>query len=175
MKALHTILVATVVGFALTGCQPTICERSESADSKVGSACSIPPLLGSSCTSSIKSCSDADQKLIGDAVTCVEGLPECTPLARDAWLLQREGCTGSLAGLSQACKDAVFMGTLPGMDAGVPDAGIPFIGDGGQGVDLYATANENTVALAWVPRQQGDVAKWYLVETDTLGDNRTER
>lgn len=175
MKALHTILLAAVVGVGLTGCQPTICERSETADSKVGSACAIPPLLGSTCTASIKSCSEADQKVIGDVVTCIDGLPECTPLARDAWLLQREGCTGSLSSLSQPCKDAVFMGMLPGEDAGVPDAGVPAMVDGGQGIDLYATANENTVGIAWVPRQQGDVARWILVETDTLGDNRTER
>lgn len=174
MKALQTALLAGVFALAFTGCQPSVCERSQTADSKVASACGIAPLLGNACTESIKSCSDADQKVLGDVVGCVEKMPECTPLSRDAWLLQRDGCTGALTTLSPACAEAIFMGSLPGMDAGIPDAGLPAMYDGGQGVDLYATANADTVALAWVARQQGDVAKWILVETDTLGDGRVE-
>lgn len=173
MKALQTTVVSIAVALVFSGCQPTVCERSATADSK-SSACGIDPLLGGACTNNIKSCSDADQKILGDVVACAEKLPDCSPLSKDAWLLQQATCTGALSTLSEACSQAFFMGMVPGVDAGVPDSGVTPMTDGGQGVDLYAVANADTVALAWVARQQGEVSKWMLVETDGIGDNRTE-
>ncbi len=174
MKALQTTLFGGVLALSFMGCQPTVCERSATADSKKSAECDVAPLLGGACTDNIKSCSEADLKVIGDVITCVEGLPLCGPIAKDAWQLQYQTCTVQFAALSQPCLQAFFMGAVPGVDAGIPDAGLPPMTDGGQGVDLFAAANANTVALAWVPRQQGDVAKWVLVETDALGDNRVE-
>ncbi|MFT3707748.1 MAG: hypothetical protein QM817_08780 [Archangium sp.] len=162
----------------LSGCGSNLCDRSKTAQKNYVGDCSdavAPPLLGGMCSANLSKCSEADQKAIDTALTCIEKLPACLLIAKDAWALQRDTCNNSLTTLSQPCKDAFFMGVAPGFDAGIPDAGQKPISDGGNGLTLLGTANEDTVALAWVARREANVERWLLIETDALGDNYSER
>lgn len=176
MTPVRPALALLALAALLAGCEPGLCDRSSKAADKIKGDCGaevVSPLLGGMCTANLKACSEADQKILAAALTCEEKLPVCAAIAKDAWRLQQESCTAPLATLSQACLDAFFADRKP-FDAGLPDAGPQAIEDGGNGLTLYGVANENSVALAWELRRTADVAKWLLVETDALGDNRTE-
>jgi hypothetical protein len=174
MRTTRLVLLVAAVGAA--GCAPNLCERATKASNAVAGDCgeAASPLLGMSCSANLPACSDADVQLLTAAVACVEKLPTCSSIAKDAWQLQESTCTDPLAALSQGCLDAFFMGKPPNFDAGEPDAGPQAINDGGSALGLYGAVNETTVALGWTPKQGGAVTKWMLVETDTLGDGRTE-
>ena len=174
--SLRIAVTVSALAALLTGCAPTLCDRSSQAASKKKGDCGdvVSPLLGAMCSNNLKSCSDADQQLLDTVITCTEQLPTCSATAKDAWKLQQEGCTGQLAALSRPCLDAFFANALP-FDAGVPDAGPQPMVDGGNGVTLLGVANADTVALAWDTRRLATVEKWLLVETDALGANRVER
>lgn len=176
MTPVRALLALCLAALSFTGCEAGLCDRSSKAAQKLAGDCGgdvVSPLLGAMCSANLKACSEADQKLLATVLTCEEKLPVCSAIAKDAWRLQQETCTGQLATLSQACLDAFFANSKP-FDAGQPDAGPQSIEDGGNGLTLYGVANENTVALAWELRRTADVAKWLLIETDALGDNRTE-
>ncbi len=169
------LLFAVALGAA--GCAPNLCERSEKAATAVAGDCgdfASRPLLGSSCTTNLGACSEADVQLLTTAVACLEKLPVCSVVAKDAWKLQESTCTDALVGLSMPCLDAFFMGKPPNFDAGEPDAGPQPINDGGSALALFGAVDETTVALGWTPKQGGAVARWMLVQTDTLGDGRVE-
>lgn len=176
MTSLRAAAAASLLALALAGCGPNLCDRSKSAAEKTAGNCGdfAAPLLGASCSSSLSQCTDADQQLLTASLTCAEKIAQCNLLTKDAWKLQRDACTTQLSGLTPACADAFFEGTPPGVDAGLPDAGLWPVTDGGNGLVLSGAANQDTIALAWEPRRYADVARWYLVETDGLGENRVE-
>jgi hypothetical protein len=168
------VVVALVV---LSGCGSNLCERSTKANAQIKGDCpaeTVSPLLGAMCTANLNSCSAADQKLLESTLGCIEKLPVCLSITKDAWKLQSETCTAELAMLSRPCLDAFFQGEPPGFDAGVPDAGPRPILDGGNGVSLIGTANENTIALAWELRRTAAIEKWILIQTDAVGENKFE-
>ncbi|MFO0597708.1 MAG: hypothetical protein U0228_20545 [Myxococcaceae bacterium] len=173
---LRSSLVAVSCVVALAGCGSNLCEKSQSAQKKFAGDCGAdaPALLGTMCTANLSQCSAADQKILETTVACMDKLPACVSIAKDAWKLQRDGCLTGTDQLSKACLDAFFMGNPPGFDAGLPDAGAQSINDGGNGLTLFAAANEDTVALAWEARRTANVEKWLLVETDGVGENRKE-
>ena len=177
MPSLRVVAFCCSLALGLAGCAPNPCERSTRAAKATQGDCgdeTAASLLGSSCSTSLKSCSEADQKIIGDVLTCVEKMPICSSLAKSAWRLQRDTCAANLSTLTAACHDA-FITAVPIIDAGTPDAGPQPLNDGGNALFLVGVANADTVALAWEARRAATVEKWMLVETDALGDNRTER
>lgn len=176
MSSLRAVAVCCTLTLGLVGCAPNPCERSTKAAKATQGDCGdeiAASLLGTSCSTSLKACTEADQKVIGDVLTCVEKMPTCTSVAKDAWRLQRDNCAADLTTLSTACHDA-FITSVPIIDAGIPDAGPQAINDGGNGLVLFGVANADTVALAWEARREAMVERWMLVESDALGDNRTE-
>ena len=154
------------------------CDKNATVDpsTHVGT-CTVeaPKLLGDkmTCTASITSCSDAEQKTLIAALDCINGLPVCAIESQLAWETQRSGCYQSLPTLSAGCKSAVFGMYLPGEDAGFdagppPDAGRQPQLDGGGALSFIAVADENSFAFAWVPTQPAtEVAKWELNAFDT--------
>lgn len=173
MTSLRAAVAACTLALGLWGCGSNLCDRSTKATSK-GSDCGAVPLLGAGCSSNLSSCSEADQKVLASVLTCLEKLPVCQSIAKDAWKLQEDACNADLLTLSPKCSEAFFAGLPPGFDAGLPDAGPQPINDGGNGLWLVGVANQDTVALAWEPRRSATVDHWMLVETDALGDHRTE-
>ena len=180
MQSLRALAVLCLTCFstsAVVGCAPTPCERSSKAAKDDEGDCGAVfagSLLGSSCSSSLSSCSEADQKILGTVITCVENMSACNAFQRDAWKLQRDNCAAELATLSPPCRTA-FSTAVPVMDAGMPDAGPQPLNDGTNGLGLFAVANQDTVALAWDLRRTALVDRWLLVESDALGDGRTEK
>lgn len=175
LNRVRIILGAVLI---LSGCGSTVCEKSAQTQKNFVGDCGndfAPPLLGSACSSNVSKCSEADQKAIESSLGCLEKIPACLAIAKDAWKLQYDACSMTLTSLSQPCKDAFFMGVVPGFDAGMPDAGPKPIADGGNGLTLIGVANEDTVALAWEANRVANVEKWLLVETDGVGENRSER
>ncbi len=177
MRSIHVVAISCCLALGLVGCAPNPCERSAKAakanqgdcdDSVAGS------LLGSSCSSNLNTCNDSDQKILASALTCVEKMSACNAFQKDAWRLQRDLCAADLQNLSASCR-AAFITSVPHIDAGMPDAGPQPLSDGGNGLALVGVANADTVALAWEERRTATVARWMLVESDALGDNRTER
>lgn len=173
---LHRVsLVAALV--VVSACGSNLCERSTKANAQIKGDCpaeTVSPLLGAMCSANLSACTAADQKLLESTLACMEKLPVCLSITKDAWKLQSETCTASLAMLSRPCLDAFFQGNAPGYDAGLPDAGVKSITDGGNGVTLLGAANDNTIALAWELRRAAAVEKWVLVQTDAVGENRVE-
>jgi hypothetical protein len=168
------VVVALVV---LSGCGSNLCERSTKANAQIKGDCpaeTVSPLLGAMCTANLNSCSAADQKLLESTLGCIEKLPVCLSITKDAWKLQSETCTAELTILSHPYLNTFFQGEPPGFDAGVPDAGPRPILDGGNGVSLIGTANENTIALAWELRRTAAIEKWILIQTDAVGENKFE-
>ncbi len=176
MRSFQLVAVSCSLALGLVGCAPNPCERSSKAAKANQGDCDdavAGSLLGSSCSSNLSSCNDADQKILGTVLTCVEKMSACISFQKDAWRLQRDLCAAEMTNLSPACRDA-FVASVPIIDAGVPDAGPQPIDDGGNGLSLVGVANADTVALAWEERRTATVARWMLVESDALGDNRTE-
>ncbi len=177
MTSLRAVAVCCSLTLALVGCAPNPCERSTRAAKANQGDCGdeiAGSLLGSTCSANLSSCSDADQKVLGTVLTCVEKMSACSAFQKDAWKLQRDLCAADLQTLSPSCK-AAFGTAVPVSDAGTPDAGPQAINDGGNGLGLFGVANAGTVALAWDRRRTAMVEKWMLIESDALGDNRTER
>ena len=180
MPSLRAIAVCCLTLFstaALVGCAPSPCERSSKAAKANQGDCGdeiAGSLLGNTCSSNLRSCNEGDQKILGTVLTCVEKMSACNGFQKDAWKLQRDNCAAEMTNLSPACRMA-FITSVPMIDAGMPDAGPQAINDGGNGLSLVAVANQDTVALAWDLRRTGMVARWMLVESDALGDGRTER
>lgn len=177
MTSLRAVAVCCSLTLALVGCAPNPCERSTKAAKANQGDCGdeiAGSLLGNTCSSNLSSCSDADQKVLGTVLTCVEKMSACSSFQKDAWKLQRDGCAAELQTLSPTCK-AAFVNAVPVIDAGMPDAGPQAINDGGNGLGLFGVANADTVALAWDRRRTAMVEKWMLIESDALGDDRTER
>ncbi len=176
MTLLRLSLGLSTLALLLAGCGSNLCERSTRAAQATLGDCGdtfVPPLLGGMCSANLSACTEADQKVLATALTCVEKLPACSSIAKDAWRLQQEGCTNELAQLSRACLDTFFTNTVY-FDAGLPDAGPQSINDGGNGLGLVGAANQDTVALAWELRREAPIARYLLVETDAVGENRTE-
>lgn len=170
-----TLLLSSLAIFA--GCGSNLCDRSTKAAKTTQGDCGADvagPLLGGMCSASLSACSEADQKLLDGVMTCVEKLPSCSSIAKDAWKLQEQACSANLAMLSKSCLDTFFANSSL-FDAGQPDAGPQSINDGGNGYVLYGAANQDTVALAWQATRSASVEKYLLVETDAVGENRTER
>lgn len=156
------------------GCTPTVCERSADLNKKRGDcARAVGDFLGpaSTCASRVATCTAAEQTKVADAVSCVEKLAACSFTAEADYLAQEGACLAGLSGLSQGCAESLFGGVVPGSDAGT-DAGTVDAGrqpvDGGA-VELIAVADETAIALAWVPLQAGQVAKWELSTFDDGG------
>lgn len=174
---LRVAVLSSCFALALAGCAPSPCERSTKAAKTNQGDCGdeiAGSLLGNACTSNLSSCTAADQKVMDDVLTCVEKMSACSSISKDAWRLQRDMCAVPFENLSPDCK-AAFMTAVPVIDAGLPDSGVQPINDGGNGLVLWGVANADTVALAWDARRTATVEQWMLVESDALGDNRTER
>jgi hypothetical protein len=171
-------LVVIAVALTAAGCAPNLCERAAKASARAGGDCGpefTRSLLGDACTTNLGACSEADVQLLTTAVGCIEKLPVCSIVAKDAWKLSENVCLDPLAGLSTPCLEAFFMGKPPNFDAGEPDAGPQPINDGGSALALFGVVSDDTIALGWDQRQAATVARWMLVQTDTLGDGREER
>ena len=155
MTSLRAVAVCCSLTLALVGCAPNPCERSTRAAKANQGDCGdeiAGSLLGSTCSANLSSCSDADQKVLGTVLTCVEKMSACSAFQKDAWKLQRDLCAADLQTLSPSCK-AAFGSAVPVSDAGMPDAGPQAINDGGNGLGLFGVANAGTVALAWDRRR----------------------
>ncbi|MFZ5471282.1 MAG: hypothetical protein ACOZIN_17810 [Myxococcota bacterium] len=183
MQTLHSraarasTLVAVL--FALAGCGTSVCDKNAATDlSKKQGTCTGElggNLLGAKdqCTSAITQCRGSDEAALQKMLDCLGKLPVCAEPEKDAWLASRQGCFEQVAGLSEACRDAVFGGVLPGTDAGLADAGVdagrqPII-DGGEGLELIAVADETDFALAWSQKQKGVVASWEVHAENDVG------
>ena len=156
MTSLRAAVAACTLAFGLMGCGSNLCDRSTKAATAKGSDCGAVPLLGAGCSSNLSSCSEADQKVLDSVLTCLEKLPVCQSIAKDAWKLQEDACNAHLQTLSAKCSETFFAGMPPGFDAGLPDAGPQSINDGGNGLSLVGVANQDTIALAWEPRRSAD-------------------
>jgi hypothetical protein len=177
MTLSRAVVVSAAFALVFVGCAPTPCERSVKAAKTNQGDCGdeiAGSLLGNACSANLSSCTGDDQKLMDTALTCVEKMSACSSISKDAWRLQRDTCAAGLENLSPTCK-SLFMNAVPVIDAGTPDAGPQAINDGGNGLTLVGAANADTVALAWDTRRTAMVEKWMLIESDALGDNRTER
>ncbi|MBX5482975.1 MAG: hypothetical protein IRZ16_14210 [Myxococcaceae bacterium] len=169
--ALHCAAVGLGAVF-LSACGSNVCDTSEAFDpsSKVGD-CSVEVparVLGSksSCNGALGSCSDADKKILEGIMSCWDALPVCASGDQAAWVDQSNGCYDGAANLSESCRNAFFGDGIPGgqedggTDAGVIDAGPQPDTDGGGALDLVLTANESSIAMAWVKSQEGVVDHW---------------
>jgi hypothetical protein len=188
MNRLLSVVLCSSLALLPAGCSSggstSICDKSAQNDlsSKAGDCVGVPtgPLLGTAarCAMTIGACSDDDRARLSTAIDCVGRAATCTAATREAYLTALVACYFPLATLSQACRDGVFGGALPGddagVDAGVVDAGPQPIADGGNGVELLAVVDGTDVALAWLTRQPGDVATWQLVSRGAAGPSDPE-
>lgn len=154
--------LAVFLALVLVGCAPELCERA-SISPRPGDcgpeAASFELPERSQCEAALPSCDESDQSALKALFDCLEKLPVCESQTEEVWLSKRTACYGLLSSLSAPCGQALFDGQVPGSDAGV-DAGLQPVNDGGHGLDLVVVADELSFALAWSPRQQGQVDRW---------------
>lgn len=170
----NRLLLAAAVGFGsllLAGCSQTPCDRASKFDLKTKAGdCQLSTtgtVLGpkATCDSAMDACSDADRKVLDGVVGCFEALPVCSSADNLGWLAQSMGCYAPAQNLTEGCRRALFGDVIPGQDggdAGVVDAGFPPDEADAGALDLFVTADETQIALAWTQSQPGAVSHWDL-------------
>ncbi|MBK7865170.1 MAG: hypothetical protein IPJ65_42550 [Archangiaceae bacterium] len=175
------LLAAVSAVTACSGGGAAVCSSDVDLSGKTGTCSGVPSgrVLGeaSTCSTRVSSCSASDTTAVKTALECFGKLPTCAAATQADWVSQYTGCGSGLSALSQACKDSLFGGVVPGGDGGTDggsvDAGRQPIDDGGHGISMVAVADESRVAFAWVPRQPAPIETWELNVFDTTDGGAT--
>jgi hypothetical protein len=107
--------LSTCLAIGLVGCGgQSLCEHIDSAlrsTNDKGRPCGLT-LTGfqnftkARCDQNIKSCTDADQKVLSDGANCLDGVPTCSTGQQQAWANQVNACVATQ--ITVACAAAVF-------------------------------------------------------------------
>lgn len=174
MRQLLLCASVALLGIA-TGCAKDVCDRSSAYDpaSKKGD-CDVSirgRVLGDACTSGLGACSDADKDTLDALLECHQALPVCASGEVDAFVQAQDACFARASSLSESCRNAMFGDGLPGNDGGTDggeDAGVQPDTENAGALDLFGTADETTIALAWSQSQKGEVARWEVYPTNEV-------
>ncbi len=181
-KLLIAAAVAASAAMSFTGCSGgtpeeeltnRACELNDAFSPQFGSQLCTVELperaltAPNGCAAALTSCNGADRKALETAVDCWDKLEMCSTLGDTAYTDAVNACLAGAHGISQSCKDAFFdgkeprLGEEPGVDAG-PQPDTEDLG----ALDLFAAADETTMALAWTQSQNGPVSTWEIYSSN---------